>query len=381
MLLYVFNPEHDYALANNDPHFMAPASAIRFADECALFLQHLIEDDAIVFRPYQKKPFYSILKGTSVDLPGKITDIRPWGWDKAIQLQMQLAGVPAESTLSTEKIEQYRELAHRKTASEALQYLRNMLSNGEELPNPAEMLTSLKEVETFTAKHEDVIFKSPYSSNGRGHLYAHKSCSPTLLRQAGGVIRRQGAIMAEKMYDVVQDFAMEFHCNNGNAVFSGYSLFSTMHYGYAGNLLWSDNAIEEHLCQWTTIESLHEIRQSILQFLQTKIAPFYHGYLGVDMFIYNDNGFKINPMVEINLRMTMGMAAHLIYERHVHNESVGELHLEYCPQGGELLRKAQKAHEEHPFTLKNGCWHSGFHSLTPIDETTQYAFFVLLHAL
>ena len=59
MTLYVFNPEHDYALANNDPHFVAPASAIRFADECATVLRHIVEDEGILFLPYQEKHFLS----------------------------------------------------------------------------------------------------------------------------------------------------------------------------------------------------------------------------------------------------------------------------------------------------------------------------------
>ena len=45
--LYIFNPEHGYALANNDPHFMPPASAVKFALDCALFLQYLVPEDSI----------------------------------------------------------------------------------------------------------------------------------------------------------------------------------------------------------------------------------------------------------------------------------------------------------------------------------------------
>lgn len=381
MTLYVFNPEHDYALANNDPHFVAPASAIRFADECAPFLRHITEDKGILFLPYQEKHYLSSeTMEASHELPATVDRVCPWGWDHAIALQLREAGVP-EHLLPTHKtLETIRTLAHRQTAAQAMRFLNQQLGNELPLPPAAELLTSVDEAEHIIHQWQDVIFKSPYSGNGRGHLYAHGICSPTLRRQISGVIRRQGAIMAEPLLDVVQDFAMEFRCHDQKADFCGYSLFNTMHYGYAGNMLRTDEAIEQHLSQWISIEKLRTIRDTVLRFLEDEIAPSYQGYLGVDMFIYQDNGFKINPMVEINLRMTMGMASHIIRERYLHPDTIGTFRLEYRPKPGDLLRLAEELHRQHPFVPKEGKWYSGFLSLTPITENTQYAFFVLLQA-
>lgn len=379
MTLYVFNPEHDYALANNDPHFVAPASAIRFADECAPFLQYITEDEGVLFRPYQQKPF-SPFKSTegSPNFPVSIDRVCPWGWDPAVVLQLQEAGVPEQLLPSREDLESLRTLAHRQTAAKAMRYLHQQMGNKLPLPPDAELLTTPEDAEHYICQWQDVIFKSPYSGNGRGHLYAHGGSSPTLRRQISGVIRRQGAIMAEPLLNVVQDFAMEFRCHEQKVHFCGYSLFNTMHYGYAGNLLWTDDAIEQHLSQWIAEEKLLEIRETILHFLEDEIAPHYQGYLGVDMFVYQDNGIKINPMVEINLRMTMGMASHIIRERYLHPDAIGTFKLEYRPKPGELLHYADHLSRQHPFVEHDGRWYSGFQSLTPISETTQYAFFVLL---
>ncbi|MBR6161772.1 MAG: hypothetical protein IKQ75_07885 [Bacteroidales bacterium] len=381
MTLYVFNPEHDYALANNDPHFVAPASAIRFADECATVLRHIVEDEGILFLPYQEKHFLSFATmEASRELPTGIDRVCPWGWDHAIALQLQEAGVPEQLLPSREDLESLRTLAHRQTAAKAMRYLHQQMGNKLPLPPSAELLTTPEDAERYIRQWQDVIFKSPYSGNGRGHLYAHGSSSPTLRRQISGVIRRQGAIMAEPLLNVVQDFAMEFRCQGQKVHFCGYSLFNTMHYGYAGNLLWTDEAIEQHLSQWIAVEQLLEIREAILHFLGDEIAPHYQGYLGVDMFIYQDNGFKINPMVEINLRMTMGMASHIIRERYLHPDTIGTFKLEYRPKPGDLLQYADQLNRQHPFEEHDGQWYSGFRSLTPVTKTTQYAFFVLLES-
>ncbi len=277
-----------------------------------------------------------------------------------------------------EDLETLRTLAHRKTAAQAMLFLHRQMGDELPLPPAAELLTSVDEAERIIRQWKDVIFKSPYSGNGRGHLYAHGSISPTLRRQISGVIRRQGSIMAEPLLDVVQDFAMEFRCQGQKVHFCGYSLFNTLHYGYAGNLLWTDETIEQHLSQWIAVEQLSEIRDVILHFLKDEIAPYYQGYLGVDMFVYQDNGFKINPMVEINLRMTMGMASHILRERHLHPDTIGTFKLEYRPKAGELLHCAEELGRQHPFVVRDGRWHSGFQSLTPVSETTQYAFFAFL---
>lgn len=42
MIRYFFNPEHDYALANNDANFVAPRSAVEFAADCADFMAQSI---------------------------------------------------------------------------------------------------------------------------------------------------------------------------------------------------------------------------------------------------------------------------------------------------------------------------------------------------
>lgn len=364
MTLYIFNPEHDYALANNDPHFMAPASATKFADDCATFPQYLAADkDVRIFHPYGSPTFAEDLND--------IERIVPWGWDRLVRHQLLEAGVSPTLLPTDEQLTLWRDLAHRKIAIAGMDYLREHCPHLR-IPESATLLTSTEEVERYIAQHGDVILKSPYSGNGRGNLYAHGEYSPTLRRQTAGVIRKQGSILGEPLHNIVRDFAMEFHCQNGITTFSGYSLFNTKHYGYAGNCLCSDEVIVETLCEWISRNFLEEVKQTLISFVNQNIAPHYDGYLGVDMFVYTDDSgkYQLNPMVEINLRMTMGMAAHILYERYVHPEATGVMQLTFMPAPGAL---AAWAREQAPLQTLNGRWYSGFHALTPIHEDTQYA--------
>ena len=47
MTLHVFNPEHDYALADNQPQFVALRSAAQFAYDCAPFMRYLYDNEDI----------------------------------------------------------------------------------------------------------------------------------------------------------------------------------------------------------------------------------------------------------------------------------------------------------------------------------------------
>ena len=231
MELLIFNPEHDYALADNQPQYVTLRSAAQFAYDCAPFMRYLTEDEAVVLDAY--RPFGKEFQKNFAPLEGaeRITKVTPWGWDTAVVYQLRRIGVPDTLLPTDVQLSELRDLAHRKTAITAMEFLHDKHPHPELLPTPPSYLTEHQQVEDFVKRIPDAIFKSPYSGNGRGHLYAHGTTNPTLLRQCAGVLKRQGGILAERQYTVVQDFAMEFECRNGKVVFRGYSLFRTEHYG------------------------------------------------------------------------------------------------------------------------------------------------------
>lgn len=63
---------------------------------------------------------------------------------------------------------------------------------------------------------------------------------------------------------------------------------------------------------------LDSVIGQVLMTINDLVAPHYDGPLGIDMMLYRDENGKIalNPCVEVNLRMTMGMVTAAMGERH-----------------------------------------------------------------
>ncbi len=378
MEFFVFNPEHDYALADGNASYMAMRSAANFSHDCAPFLNCLFHD-CHVHNLYVRDDGEYVRNckiGCDVD---DIDSVTAWGWDRAVRQNLLNAGMPERLLPSVEEVDKIRELAHRKTAVRALEFIRANSGFKTMFPVPAQILTSPEEVVSFIQNNPHVMLKSPYSGNGRGHLHAHGECSPTLLRQATGVIAKQGAILAEQHLNVVQDFAMEFRICNGNAIFDGLSLFRTRGYAYDSNFLIPDDRIWDVICGYVRQEVLENVQGLVADFLKTEIAPYYNGVAGVDMFVYGENGdFKIQPFSEVNLRYTMGAAAHSIFKNCCHNSASGTFRIVRSDKDGELKSFVESQSLARPLKSKDGRWLSGFTALNPVDDFTKYAVCVTL---
>ena len=189
--------------------------------------------------------------------------------------------------------------------------------------------------------------------------------------------------MGEEALQKIQDFAMEFHSDeHGHIVFSGYSLFQTDEAGiYKSNMLLSDEAIECVLNRYIAVDILRTIQNHLIGFFETNIAGHYQGYFGVDMFIYKqvDESFAINPCVEINMRMTMGMVARLFYDRFVELGKKGTFAIEHGLTKGDLLTKHELLTNQYPLIINDGKIKAGYLSLCPINETTCYSASVIIN--
>ena len=133
--------------------------------------------------------------------------------------------------------------------------------------------------------------------------------------------------MAEVRRDVVQDFAMLFHVSDSpsyDITFAGYSLFTTRNGTYSGNLLASDCKILEILAQYIPVDIILSVKDTVVQFLQQRVCGKYSGYIGVDMFVCKGNDetpYLLNPCVEINFRMTMGVVAKRYFNKNLQHTS------------------------------------------------------------
>lgn len=347
--LFIFNPGHDQALGNGDKNFMLPASSIKFTQECAGIMILLADEYDYVLiegkdsqkslNDYLKQTIRSLKISNDYKLPTPITPkdinnfkfdkIVPWGWDSHIKRKLQKLNVPEVFLPSDETLSKHRELAHRRTALRAFSFLKTYLSTNNitdlqlsnlvplELPNE---LKSLTEVHNYLDKNKNIVIKSPWSGSGKGLRWCLEFMSHSDEGWCRNIIASQGSIMGEIRRSVVQDFAMEFYCASAIPTeFCGYSLFKTRNGSYEGNLIASDRQIENKLTQYIPKELLETCKKGLIDFINDVIAPQYEGHLGVDMFIYeetnkdSEKNYYLNPVVEINLRITMGLMFKRLY--------------------------------------------------------------------
>lgn len=189
----------------------------------------------------------------------------------------------------------------------------------------------------------------------------------------------------EPLYNKVKDFAMEFHSSGDGSPLSfvGYSSFVTDANGsYEGNLLMTDEEIEADLSGYIPRATLHSVRLTLRRLIGERVTPHYTGYVGVDMMICLDGqgAYRLHPCVEVNLRMNMGVVAHIFHRRYVASGCRGRFMVEYFPTPEALKEAHRRRMEEFPLSLSaDGRICQGYHPLTPVGRETQYLVWVLVN--
>ena len=414
---FVFNPEHDLALANGDRHFIAPKNIREMAHDLAPLMEVMDADRLIV-----------------------------WGWDTALVAHLCKTGVsrtefPTDAALAALRHRSERQTAHHLLSAFLAEHPCNHYI-GE-----SNLIKDIGEIGPYAAQHGHVLLKNPLSSSGKGLRHVKgglplspsrrggtsksaktspEELSPSLatglnrtMEWAEALIRRHGYLTAEPYYSKVQDFAMEFRADATGCHFIGYSLFITDHHGrYIGSHLMSDERIEEQLASYVPREALHELRDWIVAHADQIVPDEWDThrfplYFGIDMMIVSESQrstdnrqptpmvrgerlsvkeshpdgnsefriqnleFKIHPCVEINLRMNMGIIAHEIYRRLLAPEAKGMFHLAFFPDTAALLAFQQEQHTLHPATYSGNRLIHGYMPLTPIGESTRHHAFII----
>ncbi|WP_299172624.1 hypothetical protein [uncultured Bacteroides sp.] len=389
--VYLFNPDYDMAMANFTPYYKAPAEILRMADNLsvlpvwfagkgsgvkvdslervALFRRQLGE---ICPEGEGREVLSELL--SSVDWTEQWPSARyvPWGWTPALLHRLRLEGVDEEFLPSAEEMQRIRYLSSRERCLEILP----AFAGWEGICGEMKACKQLTEVDTFIRERGQVILKAPWSGSGRGlWKVSAASWNAQLAGWTSRILKVQGRLMAEPIYDKVADFAMEFFSDeNGEVRFVGYSYFETdVHGNYKANRLLSNTAIEERLSRYVSLERLSCIGACLEASLKKLLGQAYQGYLGVDMMVCRvEDGYRIHPCVEINLRMNMGVLSRILYDRYVHPLSEGEYVVEHYLREGEALSFHREMVEKYPLEWKEGKVASGYLPLTPVREDTRF---------
>lgn len=381
--LYIFNPDHDLALANGNENFFPLQLARYFAIDCGCLPLWYAEPGSIVKADIPEdgwlkgmKACFPQLKNMSIEPQtgnSNFEKVCPWGWNPSIRKKLLSEGVSADRMPDNELLANIRRLSHRSIAIEAMQFLHFDKELSLLLPPPAKQLTA-DEVDGYVKQYSHTILKSPWSGSGRGLFWIKGSLSRNAKDWCHRVVKKQGVIIGEPVYDKVLDFATEWNCNIGKASFIGYSLFETESQGiYKGNYLLGDKAILDKISSYIPLEVLLKVQLQMQLFLEKEIAPFYNGYLGVDMLIYRDGKrYSLHPCVEINLRMTMGLVAWSFYHNFVHPRSAGYFHIDYSPSSEKLFNDHNHQIGFHPLIVREGKITAGYLSLSPVTTHSHF---------
>ena len=394
--MYLFNPENDLALANFTANYTPPASATRMTEELAILPIWYAGMDRRTLGRNNKETVviaegelnHSFLASIKKVLPLHASlipfsdialyphlKIVPWGWNPTLRKKLVSYGANEEVLPSPEELICLRHYSSRRHAVEILSELK---TEEADVCGESHFFTDTEELYNWLESSSgNKVLKMPLSGSGKGLIWILGGITDKQCDWCRRVVREQGGVVAEPVLSKVQDFAMEFYLHEGKADFAGYSLFRTAASGaYTGNELLSDARIEEKLGRFASIELLHRLRYSMEEKLSHRF-PLYTGYAGVDMMVCEIScGYCIQPCVEINMRMNMGLVARFFHERYMHPGGEGKFVVDYFKKPESALSFNEKMQRESPLKVENGKILSGYLSLTPVTKTTSYVAYV-----
>lgn len=346
--LRVFNCDNDLALANFSPGFTPSSTIQMMMQELALFpLAWADEGEPVVV----------------------------WGWSPAVCHRLRKMGVSPDLLPTDAQLTEIRRLSSRERAVELLAAMRR---DGVCADLQSVYCTTEAQVEEALSRWSRTILKAPWSGSGKGLRYGQDGREDTLRGWYQRILSQQGGVVVEPLYNKVADLAMEFWSDGeGHVTYQGLSLFETHPNGaYSGNLLMSEPEKQAWLDERIPASQSTVVRQWLESHLSSLIGTAYRGYLGVDMMVIGESeqseelrgeseelrekseelrgeseelrekgvelrgerkALTLHPMVEVNLRMTMGMVS-ILLQRRQPADFHGVFRLDYFPRPEDLLQ-------------------------------------------
>lgn len=240
----------------------------------------------------------------------------PWGWSLNTKQRYKKMGVNEDTLPSDEWLEEVRKLSSREYACE---YIHQMLSELSDKRLVGSEMTFVRSLTPPTQKEcsGEFIFKSPWSSSGRGVFTSHNLNEEQTEKKLQGFLNTQGGYVCDRFYDKETDFAMEFYVHEDHTVdFLGYSVFQAAENGaYGYNYVESQEELKKR------IGVDEELLFKLIAYHKQHLGQTaYHGAIGIDMLKCKDG--KVHPTIEINMRMNMGILAILLYKKYGPNANI-----------------------------------------------------------
>lgn len=385
MILHIFNPENDLALADGSANYCPPPAAAQIAyDLASLPLWFAGVGNAVILPDGYHQRFYNEMSARfalaspyDASMAGSVDCCRPWGWSPQIRRRLKAMGLPDSLLPGDADIDAIRNHSNR---CSSIRILAALGERGVELPPMPQYLQDADAVADFVNSQPRCVVKAPWSGSGKGIAWGIGRVETPMEHFYKGVIRRQGGVVCEHFLSSVQEFAMEFYAGEKGVSFVGYSLFDAAKGSYSGNLLATDSHIEGILFRLIPVDTIHTVRAHLEDILSGILAGSgYCGYLGVDMMIYNDGGhLRLNPCMELNLRMNMGVVSRLFHDNYVESGATGRYFVDFYKKPGDAYEAHQKNLALYPLDVCNGRVRSGYLNLSPVLPGSRYTAYAIV---
>lgn len=312
MKLHIFNPEHDLALAANQWNWTSPKAGRVQRERLFSLPERWAAPGDLILMPHGASLPEGHRKDVNfvTEIPAGYTPeslpLNPWGWDRAVVHEYHRLLAPDDKML----VRRWDEAMAPRL--DAIRQLSSRCWCVSHLQTETIVTDALDEVATFLHSHRGGVLKSPWSSSGRGVLLlpADQLLTQRWQPWAHGVIRSQGSVVVEPVYNKVKDFALEFFANeDGTVRYEGLSLFHTEGATYRGNVIASEEEKRRQLSAvipWSNILPLIDHFRSVIA---PAVKGIYSGPLGIDLMVVDEGGVLNVKVAELNLRKTMGWAA------------------------------------------------------------------------
>ena len=393
--IHWFNPGHENAVWTENPYFTPPASVCKMMTDLAILpVWYANECDYIIINEAKETSRFLLSIPTCIRPPAipiliselnifEPVEATPWGLSPQSIRFFETLRVQNESIIIPQWKEKYKELTGRQTAYTCLSKLCTLLPDiGKTIVLPR-FCSTIEAIRQFmTAYPPPYMLKTPYSCSGRGLFrIPTRDIDKQTSQWINGVLKKQGVVSIERALDKVCDFALEFESDGyGHISHKGLAIFNTLLKGaYQGNLLGSQDRLRKKISEFTPIARLREIQETITSILVEEFGSVYQGYLGVDMLIYrNGSNFDIHPLIEINLRNTMGLVALQLSNRLIDPSSHGHLIITYNKEKNKTCNLHLQMKAKYPLQISGTKIQSGYLSLCPVMPDTQYIAYMVI---
>lgn len=334
--LLLFNCSNDLALAADTPVYIPPKNVMHMENDLCTLPAWWAEDGDAILLPDSRhaeeavKFFSTHKKNITFTSPDEGYDAlcarthkeytpSPWGWSKAAVERFVRFGMPRRQLPDSNSTATMRALSSREFATEYIKKLLALAARHRITGLVGDRMRFIRDIEQLQID-ERTIFKSPWSSSGRGIFATDSLQAPSIKEKLYGFIKHQGGFVADKLYNKILDFALEFKiAPDGAACFIGYSVFSAGLNGYYGHNMTASqerlrSIITESGCRPETLDALTALHTTLLE---KELSGRYSGTAGIDMLIArtDEGDTVVHPCIEINLRMNIGVLAMHVFEQ------------------------------------------------------------------